>query len=264
MARYLIQLAYKGTNFNGWQRQKQGKAITIQGSLEHSLSLVLLEKIEVIGAGRTDTGVHASFYVAHFDSRQEIDTQKLAHKLNSFINKDITIILITKAPDNFHARYDAINRTYKYFIHTRPNPFIRDLSHYVYYSLDLDKMQKATQALFDYQDFKAFSKAHSGTKHYLVELHDAHWTKENDKLIFTISANRFLRNMVRAIVGTILEIGRGKLTIDEMRMFLEARNRRLSTFTAPANGLFLTDIKYTQQIESYLDKKLKFFYDEHI
>ncbi len=264
MARYLIQLAYKGTNFNGWQRQTHAKAITIQGSLEHSMSLLLSEKIQTIGAGRTDTGVHASFYVAHFDTEQNLDPNRLTYKLNSFINKDIAVINIKKAPDKFHARYDALSRTYKYFIHTHPNPFIKEFSHYIHYPLDLDKMQKATQALFDYKDFKAFSKAHSGTKHYLVELHDAHWTQENDKIIFTISANRFLRNMVRAIVGTMLEIGRGKLTIDEMRMFLEARNRRLSTFTAPANGLFLTDIKYPQQIESLLDKKLKFFYDEHI
>ncbi len=264
MARYIIQLAYKGTNFNGWQRQKQNKTITIQGSIEHSLSLLLREKIEVIGAGRTDSGVHASFYVAHFDTGQQIDTQKLTHKLNSFINKDIAIILISKAPDNFHARYDAMKRTYKYFIHTRENPFLRDFSHYVYYPLDMDKMKQATKALFDYNDFKAFSKAHSGTKHYLVELYEAYWIQENDKIIFTISANRFLRNMVRAIVGTMLEIGRGKLTIQEMRHFIEARNRKLSTFTAPANGLFLTDIKYPPEIDNLLDKKIKFFYDEHI
>ncbi len=264
MARYLIQLAYKGTNFNGWQRQTHGKAITIQGSLEHSLSLILREKIQITGAGRTDTGVHASFYVAHFDTKQNIDTQKITHKLNSFVSKDITIIKIHRVPDNFHARYSALSRTYKYFIHTRPNPFLQEFSHYVYYPLDVDKMKQATRILSNYQDFKAFSKAHSGTKHYLVELHKAQWTQENDKLIFTISANRFLRNMVRAIVGTMLEIGRGKLSIDQMEKLIQARSRHLSTFTAPANGLFLIDIKYPQEIEDILDKEIKFFYDDHI
>ncbi len=264
MARYIMQLAYKGTHFNGWQKQSHGKAVTIQGSIEHSLSTILREPVQVIGAGRTDTGVHASFYVAHFDSAQNIDCQKLTHKINSFINKDISIILIHKVNVNFHSRFHALSRTYKYFIHTRPNPFITEFSHYVYYPLDLEKMKLATKALFEYKDFKALSKAHSGTKHYLVNLYQAQWVQEQDKLIFTIRANRFLRNMVRAIVGTMLEIGRGKLTIENMRILLKARDRRLSAFTAPAQGLFLTDISYPQEIEQLLDKKQKFFYNEHI
>jgi len=264
MPRYLIQLAYKGTNFNGWQKQNHGKALTIQGSLEHSLSLILREKIKIIGAGRTDSGVHASFYVAHFDCQQDIDTQLITHKLNSFINKDIRIILIAKVPNNFHARFHAISRTYKYFIHTLPNPFIQDFSYYVYYKLDIDKMIKASNILLKYQDFKAFSKAHSGTKHYLVQLQKAFWTIEQDKVIFTISANRFLRNMVRAIVGTLIEIGRNKLSITDMEKLLQTRDRHLSSFSAPANGLFLVDIKYSAQIEKFLNKKIKFFYNVHI
>ncbi len=264
MKRYLIQLAYKGTNFNGWQRQKSDKVITVQGSLEHSLSLILREKIAITGAGRTDTGVHASFFVAHFDTNKSIKTAELTRKINAVVNKDIVVHQIIPAPADFHARFSALSRTYTYHIHLKPNPFIKEFSHYIYWQPDIKLMQKATDQLFEYEDFKAFSKAHSGTNHYLVKLYSAAWKQEDDKLIFTIKANRFLRNMVRAIVGTMLEISRGKLTIEDMNRLIRARNRRLSSFTAPACGLFLSDIEYPEEINQLLDRKIKYFWDEHL
>lgn len=252
MKRYFMQLAYKGTKFYGWQRQKNNKSI--QGTLEKALSTALRENITVTGAGRTDAGVHAKFYVAHFDAEKEFNPEILVKRLNGLTPPDINIYKIFQPPIKAHARFDAISRTYKYFIHTQRNPFIEDFSYFVYWTLDLDKMQKATKILFEFNDFKAFSKSHSGTKHYLCNIYQAHWQQFTDKLVFTIKANRFLRNMVRAIVGTLIDVGRGKLEPEDFRRIIKARDRRAATASAPAQGLFLTDIEYPENIEKLLDK----------
>ncbi len=260
--RYFIQLAYKGTNYHGWQIQNNAK--TVQGTLNKAFSTVLREKIEVIGAGRTDTGVHASFFVAHFDTQQQLDTKALTKKMNSFLPADIAIHKIFEVKHGLHSRFDAISRTYKYFIHLKPNPFINDLSFYLYWKPDVDKMQQAADTLFEYKDFKAFSKAHSGVKTYICEIYKAQWNVDNDKLVFTIKANRFLRNMVRAIVGTLLEVGKGKLNVDDFRRIIEIRDRRAASVSAAPQGLYLTNIEYPDSIESHLDKNYNIFWNEPI
>ncbi len=262
MRRYFMQLAYKGTNFYGWQRQK--KQITVQQSLERALSTALREQITVMGAGRTDSGVHAKFYVAHFDAESAFDPAQLVKRINGLTPPDIYVHKIFEPPVKAHARFDALSRTYKYFVHTRPNPFIEEFSCYVYKRLDYEKMQQAAQVLFDYEDFKAFSKAHSGTRHYLCKIYESRWERQDDKLIYTVKANRFLRNMVRAIVGTLLDIGYGRYTIDDMRRIIEARDRKAASVSAPANGLFLVDIEYPEEIENMLDKDYNLFWNDAI
>ncbi len=257
MKRYFMQLAYKGTNFSGWQRQKNNKSV--QGTLEKALSTALRENITVSGAGRTDAGVHAKFYVAHFDAQNDFRPDVLVKRVNGLTPADINIYKIFEPPVKAHARFDALSRTYKYFVHTSRNPFIEDYSYYIYWEPDLDKMQKATDILFEFTDFKAFSKSHSGVKHYLCNIYDARWERFGDKLVFTIKANRFLRNMVRAIVGTLLDIGRGRLEVEDFRRIIQARDRRAATFSAPAQGLFLVDIEYPDNIEKLLDKSYEIF-----
>lgn len=259
--RYFLQLAYKGTNFHGWQRQK--KVNSVQETIEKALSTVLRQKIEIMGAGRTDTGVHASFYVAHFDTDVEFDPKVLLKKINGITPRDIVIHKIFPVPNKAHARFDAISRTYKYFIHTRLNPFIEEFSYHIYWKPNLKLMEEATKILFEYEDFKAFSKS-SDVKTYICKIYEAYWTVDNDKLIFTIKANRFLRNMVRAIVGTLLEISRERLMPDDFRRIIEARDRKAALFSAPAKGLFLVDIQYPEEIEKLLDKNYKIFWNENI
>lgn len=262
MTRYFMQLSYKGTNFHGWQRQKN--ASSIQQALEKAISTVLREKITVTGAGRTDTGVHAKFFVAHFDTSKDFDADLMVKKLNGLTPPDIVIYKIFQPPVKAHARFDAISRTYKYFVHTRPNPFISEFSYYLYWTPNIEKMNQAAQILLEYEDFKAFSKAHSGTKHYLCKLYQAYWEQNGDKFIFTVKANRFLRNMVRAIVGTLLDVGKGRIDLKEFRKIIETRNRRAASLSAPANGLFLVDIQYPEHIEKFLDKDYEIFWQSNI
>jgi len=243
MKRYLLDLSYKGTEFHGWQLQNN--AITIQGEIERVMSMILREQIRIVGAGRTDTGVHAKFYVAHFDIENEIsDNKKLVSKLNKILHKDISIKKIEEVSNEFHSRFDAKSRTYEYHIHLYKNPFLNDLSAFLYFLPDVQKMNEACNILFDYEDFTSFAKLNSGAKTNLCKIYFAEWKQENDKLIFTIKANRFLRNMVRAIVGTLLEVGRGKININDFRQIIESKNRSSAGQSVPACGLYLTDIEY--------------------
>ncbi len=262
MKRYFIQLAFKGTNFHGWQRQKNN--ITVQETLEKALSIALREKITVMGAGRTDAGVHAKFFVAHFDAKSDFDPETLVKRVNGLTPDDIYVFKIFEPPVKAHARFDAISRTYKYFVHTRFNPFISEFSYYLYWKINPEPMQEAARILLEYEDFKAFSKAHSGAKHYLCKIYEARWEQEDDKFIFTIKANRFLRNMVRAIVGTLLDVGKGKLTPGDFRKIIEARDRKAASLSAPANGLFLVDIEYPGNIEKLLFKDYDIFWQNNI
>jgi tRNA pseudouridine38-40 synthase len=240
--RYFIKLAYKGTNYFGWQYQPD--AISVQETLNKALSTILKTKIDIVGAGRTDSGVHAKEMFAHFDYEPEIDTDKLVYKLNSFLPKDIAIFDLIKVHDDAHARFDATKRTYEYHIHTKKNAFESDDSWYYSLPLNIQKMNEACKILFEYIDFECFSKTNTDVNTFNCKIFEANWQQIDDKLIFTISADRFLRNMVRAIVGTMINIGLEKVSLNNFREIIESKNRNKAGFSVPAHGLYLTQIEY--------------------
>ncbi len=245
--RYFLQLSYKGTNYHGWQIQPN--AISVQEVMEKSLSTLLREDIKVVGAGRTDTGVHASFFVLHFDSENEnIHPRNFVYKLNSFLPNDIAARKLWKVKNSVHARFDALSRTYKYFISIEKDPFATETTYKFTQKLDVARMNEAAACLFDYMDYTSFSRLHTDVKTNICKIMLAEWTQEESQLIFTIKADRFLRNMVRAVVGTILEVGRGKLNVAGFRKIIEAKDRSLAGASAPAEGLFLVDIEYPEEI----------------
>ena len=239
--RYRIDLSYVGTRYHGWQSQPN--ATSVQETLEDALGKVLREKISVTGCGRTDTGVHAEYYVAHFDANAEID-DKTTDRINGLLPDDISIFSIAKADENFHARFDAKKRSYKYVITQRKNPFLKGFAWYVRNPLDLPKMQEAANRLFDYTDFTSFSKLHTDVKTNNCKIYRAEFEKNGDEIIFHISADRFLRNMVRAIVGTLVEVGKGKISVDDFCKIIEMKDRCEAGQSVPAEGLFLTEVEY--------------------
>jgi len=253
--RYFVHLAYNGKNFFGWQIQK--KNITVQSVLSNCFTKLLGEEIMPVGAGRTDTGVHASYYIAHIDtSVADLDSnEKFVTKINSFLPPDIVIYNIYKVKDDAHARFSAISRTYKYYFSNVKNPFRNDFSYFWHQDLDIQKMNEAAKVLFEYVDFECFSKTHSDTKTNICKIYIAEWTKDENGLIFTIKADRFLRNMVRAIVGTMFDIGVGKKSIEDLHNIIKSKNRSNSGKSFPAKGLFLTDIEYNDGIIHLKDKK---------
>ncbi len=242
--RYFVQLSFKGTNFVGWQKQPNGKSV--QSVLEYCLSTLLREEIEITGAGRTDAGVHSKFFIAHFDTLFEIkELENLKYKLNHFLSQDIAIQRIINVPQNYHSRFDAISRTYEYNIHSKKNPFLLEFSYFFEKTLNIEKMNEACKELFLFQDFTSFSKLHTDVKTNLCEIYDAEWQVFPDEnLVFTIKANRFLRNMVRSIVGTMIEIGKNKLSIENFRKIIESKNRNNAGTSVPPQGLFLVNIEY--------------------
>lgn len=239
--RYRIDLSYVGTRYHGWQSQPN--ATSVQETLEDALGKVLREKISVTGCGRTDTGVHAEYYVAHFDTNAEID-DKTTDRINGLLPDDISVFSIEHANENFHARFDAKKRSYKYVITQRKNPFLKGFAWYVRNPLDLHGMQEAANRLFDYTDFTSFSKLHTDVKTNNCKIYRAEFEKNGDEIIFHISADRFLRNMVRAIVGTLVEVGKGKITVDDFCKIIEMKNRCEAGQSVPADGLFLTEVEY--------------------
>lgn len=240
--RYLIRLAYKGTHFHGWQ--KQPNAVSVQGVLDEKMSMLLGESVETLGCGRTDTGVHAMDYYAHFDVTKAIDEEHLVFKLNHVLPKDIAVYEVFKVDDDFNARYDAEWREYEYWITTKPQPFLQEQAWYQYGKLDVEAMNKAAQLLIGQKDFECFSKVHTQVNNFMCDVHAAYWEHKDDKLIFTIRANRFLRNMVRAVVGTLVEVGKGRFTEQDVLAILASKNRSEAGQSVPAHGLFLTKIYY--------------------
>ena len=241
--RYFIELSYNGKDYHGWQNQPN--AITVQSVVENALSKLLRNDITIVGAGRTDTGVHAKQMFAHFDTLEEIDTNFLTLKLNAFLPKTIAIHNIHKVKNNAHARFDALSRCYIYKINTHKDVFIFDNSYYFNKELNIDILQSACDILFKYKDFKCFSRTHTDVKTYLCEIMSASWSKTEDEcLIFKIKADRFLRNMVRAIVGTMLEIGIGKKSLEDLHAIIASRDRSTAGPSAPAHALYLTKIEY--------------------
>ena len=247
MARYFIEMAYNGANYHGWQIQPN--AVTVQEKLVDALHKALGQLVEVVGAGRTDSGVHASYYVAHFDfESKSLDTVFLVMKLNRILFQDIVVYTITQVADDSHARFDANLRTYHYYIIENKNPFKNSTSYRPSSKLDFDMMNQACTILFNYNDFTSFAKLHGDANNNICTIHRAQWIKVEDQWVFVISANRFLRNMVRAIVGTLLEVGRGKLTTDGFSEVIERKSRCSAGTSVPANALFLTDICYPDAV----------------
>jgi tRNA pseudouridine38-40 synthase len=240
--RYFIEFAYNGTNYHGWQYQPD--ANSVQETLNKALSVLLKKEIDVVGAGRTDTGVHAKQMYAHFDNDKEIDTVQLIRKLNSFLPNDIVIFNIIKVTDDAHARFDAIKRTYEYQIHTYKSVFENNGSWLHKLPLDLVKMNEACQILFKHNDFECFSKTNTDVRTFNCVIFEANWKKVENKIIFTITADRFLRNMVRAIVGTMINIGLEKITLKDFENIIESKDRGQAGFSVPAHGLYLTKIEY--------------------
>jgi len=240
--RYFIKFAYNGTNYHGWQYQPN--ASSVQETLVKAVSVILNETIELMGAGRTDTGVHAKIMFAHFDSNKTIDVATTIHKLNSFLPKDIVVFDIISVHDDAHARFDAVRRTYQYYINTEKDVFTHGQSWYYQTKLDVALMNEAASVLLEHTDFQCFSKVNTDVNTFNCKITEAFWKQENNALIFTISADRFLRNMVRAIVGTLINIGLHKITIADFNTIIKSRNRSEAGFSVPAHGLYLTDIRY--------------------
>ena len=252
MRRYFIYLGYNGRNYNGWQTQPNG--ITVQQALEEALATFLRKPVPIVGAGRTDAGVHARMMVAHFDWEEEIeDLAFLADKLNRILPKDIAIYRIEPVRADAHARFDATSRTYKYYLTDKKNPFNQDWTYRTYVALDFDAMNAACDILFDYIDFTSFSKLHTDAKTNNCRILQAGWAREGDVWVFTIRADRFLRNMVRAIVGTLLEVGRKRMTLDGFRRVIEAKDRCQAGTSVPGHALFLVDVSYPEEL--FIDRK---------
>jgi tRNA pseudouridine38-40 synthase len=240
--RYFIRFSYNGTHYHGWQSQPN--AVTVQETLTKAMSVLMNSPIELMGAGRTDTGVHAKEMYAHFDVGHEIDPTGLIHKLNSYLPKDIVAHEFLKVHDDAHARFDAVKRTYEYHINTFKDAFLQDLSWQYHNQLDLELMNKTAKKLFNHTDFQCFSKSNTDVNTYNCKVTDAYWTQEGSRLVFTISADRFLRNMVRAIVGTLVYVGLHKISPDDFNAIIESKDRKNAGFSVPAHGLYLTKIEY--------------------
>ena len=245
--RYFIELSYNGSAYHGWQNQPSD--ISVQEVIEKALSTILKEPIAIMGAGRTDTGVHASQMFAHFDTNAVFKEEDLAYKMNSFLPKDIAIQSVFKVKKDAHARFDALSRAYLYRISLKKNVFNFDKAYYVKQDLNVDKMKEASKVLFQYKDFQCFSKSNTDVKTYHCDIMKAEWTFVNDELHFVIKADRFLRNMVRAIVGTMIQIGLGKINVEDLHAIIKSKNRSEAGFSVPAHGLYLTQVEYPDNIK---------------
>lgn len=241
--RYFITLSYDGTNYHGWQVQPN--ADSVQARLNDALSMLLAAETECVGAGRTDAGVHASMMVAHFDTDRELECENFAFRLNRIVPKDIAVQKVERVADEMHARFSATSRTYHYYVYTRKNPYRRHYATQLHFSPDYDAMNEAAKELLRVEDFTSFSKVNNDQKTNICDVTRAQWVQvEDDMWRFEITANRFLRNMVRAVVGTLLEVGRGRMTKDEFCRVISQKDRCSAGESVPGNALFLVDIKY--------------------
>ena len=241
--RYFIIFSYDGTCYHGWQIQPN--AATVQERLNDALSKLLPTPTECVGAGRTDAGVHASKMVAHFDTEQSLDVEQFAFRLNRILPEDIAVDGVKQVDDDLHARFSAIRRTYHYFVYTKKNPYRRHYAHRLTFVPDYELMNQAAALLLDAEDFTSFSKLNNDQKTNICYVQHARWVQiEEDYWRFEITANRFLRNMVRAVVGTLLEVGRGRMSIDEFRKVIAVQNRCSAGESVAANALFLVDVQY--------------------
>lgn len=242
-----MELSYNGKNYHGWQVQPD--AISVQEVIEKTLSTLLKEEVPIVGAGRTDTGVHAKQMFAHFDSDKTLDRQDLIYKMNAFLPKDIAIHDVFEVNPEAHARFDAISRTYLYRIALEKDVFNFEDTYLVKQALDVDKMNAAANILFDYKDFQCFSKTNTDVKTYICDIMKAVWTQADNELHFVIKADRFLRNMVRAIVGTLINVGLGKMNPEDVHNIIKSKDRSEAGYSVPAQGLYLTQIDYPESIK---------------
>ncbi|WP_037315760.1 tRNA pseudouridine(38-40) synthase TruA [Salegentibacter sp. Hel_I_6] len=242
--RYFLELSYFGKAYHGWQNQPN--AISVQEEIEKALSVIFQSEIAIVGAGRTDAGVHAKQIFAHFDVEEELKQEAFQFKLNSLLPEDIALQDFFKVKPDAHARFDALSRSYEYHVVQQKDPFLEDRSYFVKNSLDIEKMNQAAEILKDYTNFKCFSKSKTDVKTYNCKITEAVWKKENEVLVFHITADRFLRNMVRAIVGTLLEIGLGKKPVDHMHEIIKSKDRSRAGTSVPAKALYLTRVTYPE------------------
>ena len=241
--RYFLSLSYFGEAYHGWQRQPN--AVTVQEVIEQALSTLLRSPITVVGAGRTDTGVHARELFAHFDTDTGLPDD-LVHRLNRFLPEDIAVNGLNQVPEDAHARFSAVARTYEYQIVKKKDPFYRDRAHLLTRPLNVNAMNEAAEVLMSYEDFECFSKSNTDVNTFNCHITAAYWKEEKDLLVFHITADRFLRNMVRAIVGTLLDVGMGKLALEDVKAIIKSRNRSEAGVSVPAKGLYLTRVEYPE------------------
>ena len=239
-------MSYNGKAYHGWQRQPN--ATSVQQVLEHGLSTLLRVPIKVMGAGRTDTGVHASQMFAHFDMEEVFDIETLIYKINWFLPHDIAVHRIFEVRDKAHARFNAVSRTYHYRISNTKNVFTHDFAYKIHVPLNVDRMNKACDILLQYRDFECFSKSNTDVKTHFCDIKEAYWILKDTELTFIITADRFLRNMVRAIVGTMVNIGHGKLELEKLHDIIKSKDRSEAGFSVPPQGLYLMDIQYPNTI----------------
>lgn len=244
--RYFLNFSYHGKNYHGWQIQPN--AVTVQEIMQDRISKILGSETVLTAAGRTDTGVHALHMTAHFDA-EITNPEHFVFRLNAFLPPDISVKNILPVQNEAHARFDAVRRTYKYFIHYDKNPFKTDISWFWNYEkLDTDRMNQAAEKLKSFKDFTSFARLHSDNKTNDCQIFEAKWEEKNEGLIFTVSADRFLRNMVRSMVGTLVEVGQHKISVSDFMEIIEKKERKFAAASAPAHGLFLTDVKYPEDI----------------
>ena len=244
--RYFVTFSYFGAAYRGWQ--KQPNAVTVQQLMEDVFTTLLRQKITLMAAGRTDAGVHAKKMTAHFDIEQTLDKKDVVMKLNSFLPEDIGIYEIFEVAEESHARFSALSRTYEYWIVRHKNPFFKDTAYYVKQPLNVQAMNSAAEILMEYEDFETFSKSKTDVKTYHCKISRAVWVADDEKLVFTITADRFLRNMVRAIVGTLLDVGQGKIGLQDVKTIIKSKDRSKAGASVPAKGLYLTLVEYPENI----------------
>ncbi|MDO4497214.1 MAG: tRNA pseudouridine(38-40) synthase TruA [Bacteroidales bacterium] len=257
--RYFIYLQYDGTDYHGWQNQPD--AVSVQEVIEKKLSMLMRRELFIVGAGRTDAGVHARLMVAHFELADDLavpanlanadgklDCEQLTFKLNGVLPLDISIIKVVPVREDAHARFSPTSRLYRYYVTTRKSPFDRNYAYRIFWEPDVELMNEAAKKLFDYIDFTSFSKLHTDVKTNNCRIMEAHWDKHGDEIVFTIKADRFLRNMVRAIVGTLLLVGRHKLTVEQFCRIIEGKDRCIAGDSAPARALFLEEVEYPEEL----------------
>jgi tRNA pseudouridine38-40 synthase len=244
--RYFFEVTYDGSNYNGWQNQ--ANALGVQQVIEDTLSKLLRQKISIVGSGRTDTGVHCVQQFFHTDIQAEIKKQEFLQRLNSFLPKDIAIRDVLPVKPDAHARYDARQRSYEYHITTTKNPLLVGRAFHFFKKYDFSLMNEAAEFLIGEHDFTSFSKVKTDVNHFMCTIKTAHWKEKDDLLIFNISANRFLRGMVRAIVGTLLDVGTQKISIKEFQSIVKSKDRKKAGMNVPAEGLYLTEVKYPKNI----------------
>ncbi len=244
--RYFFTIAYKGTHYHGWQ--KQPNAITVQQKVEEVLSTILNKTTEITASGRTDSGVHASGQVFHLDLKEDIKIDQFLFNANKMLPKDVALLDAQAVKEEVHARFEAESRSYQYKIVNYKDPFAEDLAYFFKKPLSVEKMNEAAKALFDFSDFESFSKVKTDVFTFNCKIFKAEWEQLDNGLVFHISANRFLRGMVRAIVGTLLDVGQGNKSVEDFRNIIIKKNRKAAGRAVPANGLFLTEVKYPETI----------------